>query len=115
MIPNHARFLDAIRDKLKVSIRFYSLADCGTLDRVCAPIEYGQGAGFEDGMNRYWFWDYESSGESHTIALVPGQILDLRVLGEVFNPAELLEIKLRPVAAGLEKTVTDPKIVTTQS
>jgi hypothetical protein len=89
MIPNHPRFIEAIGQKKKVSVRFYSTADSGVLDRVCAPMDYGPGGGFPDGLHRYWLWDYTSNTDTHTLGLLPQQIVDLQVLGEVFDPAEL--------------------------
>jgi hypothetical protein len=88
MIPNHPRFIEAINEKKKVSVRFYSQADSGVLDRVCAPMDYGPGGGSLDGLNRYWLWDYASNTGSPTLGLVPQQIVDLQVLGEGFNPAD---------------------------
>ena len=88
MISNHQQFIEAIKQKKKVNVRFYSKADSGVLDRVCAPMDYGPGGEIPDGLNRYWLWDYTSNGGSHTLGLVPQQIVDLQVLGEVFDPAE---------------------------
>ena len=88
MIPNHPRFLEAISEKKKVSVRFYSKADSGLLDRVCAPMDYGPGGEVQDGLNRYWLWDYTSNTGTHTLGLLPQQIVDLQVLGEVFDPAD---------------------------
>jgi hypothetical protein len=88
MIPNHPRFIEAINEKKKVSVRFYSKADSGVLDRVCAPMDYGPGGEIQDGLNRYWLWDYTSNTGTHTLGLLPQQIVDLQVLGEVFDPAE---------------------------
>jgi hypothetical protein len=88
MIPNHARFIGAINEKKKVSVRCYSKADNGVLDRICAPMSYGQGSESHDELNRYWLWDYGSNTGSHTLGLVPQQIVDLQVLGEVFDPAQ---------------------------
>jgi hypothetical protein len=87
MIANHPRFIDAITGKRKVNVRYYSNADYGVLDLVCAAMDYGPGDGNPDGPNRYWFWDYRAGVGSHTLGLVPRQIVDLRVLGEVFDPA----------------------------
>ena len=87
MIPNHAEFLAAINDHKKVWLRFYSTPDSGLLDRVCAPMDYGPGSGIQDGLNRYWLWDYASNTGSHTLGLLPQQIVELRVLGDVFDPA----------------------------
>lgn len=43
MIPKHAEFLDAIRTKHLVRIEFYSEPDAGTVERECAPVDYGAG------------------------------------------------------------------------
>ena len=89
MIPNHKQFIEAIKEKKKVCLRFYSKADSGVIDLVCAPMDYGPGAGIQDGVNRYWLWDYTSNNGSHTLSLLPEQVLDLRALGEPFDPAQL--------------------------
>jgi hypothetical protein len=88
MIPNHKQFIEAINEKKKVCLRFYSKADSEVIDLVCAPMDYGPGAGVQDGVNRYWLWDYTSNNGSHTLSLLPEQVLDLRVVGEVFAPAD---------------------------
>jgi len=88
MIPNHIQFIEAIQEKKKVNLRFYSKADSGVIDLVCAPLDYGLGTGIADGVNRYWLWDYTSNTGSHTLSLLPEQVLDIRVLGEVFDPAQ---------------------------
>jgi hypothetical protein len=91
MIPNHKQFIEAVNQKRKVCLRFYSIADSGVVDLVCAPMDYGPGAGVQDGVNRYWFWDYTRNTGSPTLGLLPEQVLDVRVLGEVFDPADLSE------------------------
>jgi len=88
MIPNHSWFIEAIDEKKKVRVRLYSKADSGLLDRVCAPMDYGPGE-VQDGLNRYWLWDYDRRTGSHTLGLLPQEVVDLQVLGEVFDPAEL--------------------------
>ena len=90
MIPNHAQFLTAIQKHKKVWLRFYSTADSGLLDRVCAPLDYGPGDGNPDGLNRYWLCDYTGDAGSHTVGLLPQQIVELRMLGEVFDPAQFI-------------------------
>ena len=88
MIPNHKQFIEAIKEKKKVCLRFYSIADSGVIDLVCAPLDYGPGAETPGGVNRYWLWDHTSNTGSPTLGLLPEQVLDIRVLGMVFNPAE---------------------------
>ena len=88
MIPNHERFLEAINEKKKVRVRLYSVADSGVVDRVCAPMDYGPGVANQDGLNRYWLWDYARNPGSQTAGLLPHEIVDLQMLGEVFDPAQ---------------------------
>ncbi|MBI3414725.1 MAG: hypothetical protein HY043_05295 [Verrucomicrobia bacterium] len=88
MIPNQDRFIEAMHEKKKVSAKFYSQADSGFLNRICAPLDYGPAGETQDELNRYWLWDYESNLDGHTLGLLPAQIVDLRVLGEVFDPAQ---------------------------
>jgi hypothetical protein len=88
MIPNHKQFIEAIHARNQVCIRFYSRADSGLTDLVCAPLDYGAVDEVHDGVNRYQFWDYSSNNGSHTLVLGPEQIQDLRVLGTAFDPAE---------------------------
>jgi hypothetical protein len=88
MIPNHKQFIEAINEKKKVCLRFYSKADSGVIDLICAPLDYGPAAAIPDGVNRYSLWDYTSNNGSHTLRFLPEQVLDLRVVGELFDPAE---------------------------
>ena len=89
MIPNHSLFIAAINERKKVRVRLYSIPDSGVVDRICAPMDYGPGATAPDGLNRYWLWDYAGSPGSQTLGLLPAAILDLQLLGEKFDPAQL--------------------------
>ena len=71
-----------------MSLRFYSKADNGVLDRVCAPMDYGPGGENQDGLDRYWFWDYTGNPGTRILGLLPQQIVALQVLDEVFDPAD---------------------------
>lgn len=88
MIPNHKEFIEAIEQRKKVSVRFYSKADSGVIDLVCAPMDYRPVEEAKDGVNRYHFWDYTSNNGSHLLVLLPEQILHLSVMGMTFDPAE---------------------------
>lgn len=92
MIPNHDAFLAAIRNRQKVCVRYYSNADGGVLDRVCAPLDYGPDDPATDGLNRYWLWDYRDDGASGLIGLAPAQIVDVRILGESFEASVVVAV-----------------------
>ena len=51
-------------------------------------MDYGPGTDPQDSLNRYWLWDYASNTGTHTMKLLPQEIVDLQVLGEVFDPAQ---------------------------
>jgi hypothetical protein len=89
MIPNHKDYVEAVEEKKKVRLRFYSRADSAVIDLVCGPLDYGPEAGIPDGVNRYSLWDYTSTNGSHVLSLLPDQVLDIRILGEVFDPAQI--------------------------
>jgi hypothetical protein len=90
MIANHEDFIESIKAKKKVCVRFFSIADSQVIDLVCAPLDYGPAGEPPDGVNRYSLWDYTSNNGSHTLSLLPGQVLDLRVLGEVFDASQIV-------------------------
>jgi hypothetical protein len=98
MIPNHARFIEAINEKKKVRLRLYSVADNGVMDRVCAPMDYGSGAVNQDGLNRYWLWDYARNPGSHTLGLLP---VDLQVLGRCSIPRNSTASMLHGLPRGI--------------
>lgn len=89
MISNHNEFLDAIRGKNLIRIVFYSLPDAGTVDRECAPLDYGAESGIKDGLNRYWVWDPADTAGPNPLGLLPNQIVDVHVLGKNFDPVKL--------------------------
>ena len=73
MISNHTQFLEAIQEKKKVSVRFYSKADNGVLERICAPVSYGQASESRDEFNRYWFWIMSGIPAHISSACCPGR------------------------------------------
>jgi hypothetical protein len=89
MIANHSQFIEALNEKKKVRVRFYSPADSGVVDRVCAPMDYGPGnAASADGLHRYWLWDCAGTAGVADRGLLPEQVVELQVLGETFDPAD---------------------------
>ncbi len=91
-------FVDAIRDKKRVKVIFYSQEEKRFLVRVCAPIDYGMDASVSaNGAERLNFWDYEGQKEgqstgqtAHTLSLRADQVRSMNVLDEFFDPSELV-------------------------
>lgn len=89
MISNHPQFLDAIRERKLIRIVFYSQPDAGTLDRECAPLDYGPELGAADVRNRYWIWDFADTTGTNPLGLLPDQIVNVFVLGKEFDPEKI--------------------------
>jgi hypothetical protein len=64
---------------------------------VCAPLAYGPGPGVPDGLHRYWLWDFMPNTGVHPLSLLPQQIVELKGLGEVFDPGQFA-VPLSPAA-----------------
>ena len=86
----HSDFISAIYDKKKLVITFLS-RDKGLLRRKCAPMDYAVGKREKSGIERYWFWDYESDKGPHTLGLKAIQIRDLTIIEESFEPSEFID------------------------
>ncbi|MBK9990730.1 MAG: hypothetical protein IPP19_08380 [Verrucomicrobia bacterium] len=89
MIPNHAHFIDAIRDKSLTRIVFYSHPDAGKVDHECAPLDYGPGQDGQNTSDRYWVWDNNDSAGANPIGLLPDQVISVQVIGRNFAPEHL--------------------------
>lgn len=84
------QFIQAIHDKKKVQLTFFSKEDGRNLTRLCAPMDHGPSRRATDKSDRYHLWDYESDKRNHTISLPPGQIVSLEVIDETFEPGEFI-------------------------
>lgn len=79
--------VEAIRGKRKVRLMFHSKEDASSLVRMCAPMDVGPSRRAKDKSVRYHFWDFDSDTASHTLSLLPTQVLSIEVTAEPFDPA----------------------------
>lgn len=86
MIPNHAQFIQAVRDKNRIRVEFYSKPDSGVVDRVCAPLDYAPDSATPGGPNLYWVWDLSTDVPWNPLALASEQIVKVNILGTTFDP-----------------------------
>ncbi|WP_027360722.1 hypothetical protein [Desulforegula conservatrix] len=88
----HDKFIQAIHDKSKIDLHFFSKEDGSVIVRKCAPMDFGPSRKFKDGINRYHVWDYfpDSGKKPHPIPLEPNQIKTMNILEENFDPAEFI-------------------------
>jgi hypothetical protein len=86
----HNEFIEAIHSQHKLRLTFYSKEDNQQLVRTCAPMDYGPSRRTHDRNDRYHFWDYDSDTRSHTLSLLPEQIIKIERLSVTFEPVEFI-------------------------
>lgn len=90
MIDYVELFVRAIHGRKKLLVTFYSKEDRRQLVRTCAPMDYGPSRRAKDKSDRFHFWDYDSDTGSHTLSLLPDQIVEILELDLEFNPEEFV-------------------------
>lgn len=90
MHRNHDVFISALEDRRRVSLTFFSREDNSHLVRSCAPMDFGPSRRAKDQSDRYHLWDYDSDSESHTLGLLPGQVVSIEATSVTFEPAEFV-------------------------
>lgn len=83
-------FINAIHERWKIRVTFFSKEDGGNLTRLCAPMDYGPSRRAKEKNDRYHMWDYDSDTGRHTLSLPPEQIVNIELLEETFNPSEFV-------------------------
>ena len=83
-------FTQAIQNRQKVRLTFYSEHDWGLATHKCAPIYYGSDRGAFDDAPRFHFWDYEGEEESKILSLSREKIVFMEPVLENFDPKEFV-------------------------
>ena len=86
----HGAFVAAIQSKNKIRLTFYSKEDGSQIVRTCAPMDYGPSRRAANKSDRFHLWDYDSDTKSHTLSLLPDQIVGMEVLPDHFEPADFV-------------------------
>lgn len=84
------QFIQAIKNRYKVELVFFSKEDGHVLTRLCAPLDFGPSRRAINKSGRYHLWDYESDTKNHILSLSPEQIKSVKILDSEFNPGEFI-------------------------
>ncbi|MEN4605756.1 hypothetical protein L2D04_00375 [Pantoea agglomerans] len=84
------KFIDAIHNRSKIQLTFYSKEDDATITRLTAPMDFGPSRRAHDKSDRFHFWDYESDEKNHVLSLLPEAIESLMVIDQDFQPQEFV-------------------------
>jgi hypothetical protein len=98
MHADHAVFLDAIASRHRLSVTFFSRKEGKELVRVCAPLDFGPLRGAKEPADHYQLWDLEGKRKPLNIAVLPADVVKMTVLGETFDPAEIITWAFKPGA-----------------
>ncbi len=85
------KFIEAIHNKTKIYLTFFSKEDSRSLTRLCAPMDFGPSRRAHNQSDRYHFWDYESDERNHVLSLLPNQVKGMKFTQEYFNPSEFID------------------------
>ena len=85
------QFIQAIHDRKKLNITFFSQEDNAIITRKCAPFDYGTGTNIKDHEKRFWVWDYESDKSPHVLPLQSKNIKSMVTLDETFHPKDIVD------------------------
>jgi hypothetical protein len=83
-------FINAIRNRTKINLTFFSKEDGKNITRLCAPMDYGPSRRTKNQDDRYHLWDYESDKSNHTLSLLPEQIINMDFTTINFEPSEFI-------------------------
>ena len=82
-------FIEAIDSTKLVSVTVNS-KEKGIIKRTCVPFDFGPSRKYKDGLDRYHLLDLDSPDGPHNLSILPDQLIDLEVLGKVFDPADYI-------------------------
>ncbi len=80
-------FINAIHNKLVLEVVVNSKAK-GVIKRTCIPFDYGPSRRSKDQSDRFHFYDLDSPDGKHILSILPEQLISIKTLDKVFNPAD---------------------------
>ena len=89
-MTNHENFLQAIQEKRIVKVQFNS-QEKGVIERICIPFDFGPSRrNLKTNPDRYHFYDLDSPEGSHTLSILPEQIISIETKDKNFDPANYI-------------------------
>lgn len=79
-------FLQAIAEKKLLSIKFNS-SEKGIIERICVPFDFAPSSRAANKADRYQVYDLNSPTGQHNLAILPEQIISIKILEEMFHPS----------------------------
>ncbi len=89
MLVHHDVFTQAVENRKKVILTYFSGQQFLYLTRLCVPVQFSS-SGMENSSKCYYFWDSEADVGERLLALKPSQITYMELSDEIFDPADYI-------------------------
>ena len=103
MHSDHETFVQAIRDKRRVKLTFFSDEEGCSQVKLCAPMDFEPHGIEGEETSRYYFWDFEKGTNGSPLILEPNHILSIQLQKDTFSPSEFVTWDLEELPWFLER------------
>lgn len=90
MHKDYQKFIDAIHQKKLVKI-VVDTQEKGIIERICVPFDYAISRKYNDGRERFHFYDLDSPEGEHNLSILPDKLKSLEVLEQLFSPGDYVK------------------------
>ncbi len=89
MLVHQDVFTQAVKNRKKVILTYFSGQQFLYLTRLCVPVQFCASEEEKD-FKCYYFWDLEADVGERLLALKPSQITYMELSDESFDPADYI-------------------------
>ena len=89
MHPHHDIFVQAIKFRRKILLKYFSKKGTPLQARLCVPMDYSKSLG-TDTYDCYHFWDFKYGMTRFPLILFSNQITAMEVVEQFFDPKEFV-------------------------
>ena len=90
MLVNHDIFIQAVKDRKKVILTYFSGFQNLYLTRLCVPIHFSPSGSEDNNTDCYYFWDSEADVGERLLALTPSDIAYMELSDDIFDPNDYI-------------------------
>jgi len=83
-------FIQAIHEKNKMQLTYFSKKDGANVTRLCAPMDVGPHRSYSEKGDYYHVWDFDGASKPHSVPLKEENIIEMIVLTEKFDPGDFV-------------------------
>lgn len=89
MHNDHEKFMQAVKERKKVILTYFSGEYNLNLTKLCVPLQYSPSGRGQD-SNYYYLWDSEADVGERILGLPVSQIMYMELSNDTFEPDEYI-------------------------